>query len=259
MFVLPDNPYVFQPQVALHLGLGSSLAYKEPEIAIESLQHRGFQVHCMESTELLIDAQCFLAIGDRYQVLSFRGTEGDSIADWLQNLDVRKIGWIKGKVHCGFEDEWESLRKRIQEKLCPRRPLLITGHSKGAAEATLAATELFLTGFNVAGLYTFGSPRVLDWEAAEYFNSLALAEKAYRCFHSNDLVPRVPIAFRFKHVGRPIYLREYRESWKSKKIKTWIENPSFWQLAHYQWTSYFFDGIEDHDIINYIRCLRHSG
>lgn len=242
----------------MHLGLGSALAYQAKTDIQKTLEPQGFRVHWFSQESGFLDVQCYLAQTDAYQVLAFRGTEVDKLADWLKNLDVRKAAWIAGKAHRGFQNEWEAVRLGIQQTACPFTPLLVTGHSKGAAVATLAAAELAVSNFNVAGLYTFGSPRILDRKAAAWFTSLPISLRTWRMFHSNDIVPRVPTALRFRHVGTPVYLRELRSEWGERKVQTWLESPGFWQLVHYQWTSYFFDALEDHEMINYIRCLRAS-
>lgn len=49
-------------------------------------------------------------------------------------------------------------------------PLFITGHSLGAAQATIAAYELAVLGFNVAGVVTIASPRVGNKVFADAWN-----------------------------------------------------------------------------------------
>jgi predicted lipase len=61
----------------------------------------------------------------------------------------------------------------------PNAPFLVTGHSLGAAIATLTAAHL-LADFNVnpasVSLYTFGSPRVGDRAFADWFDGFGIAE-----------------------------------------------------------------------------------
>jgi hypothetical protein len=62
-------------------------------------------------------------------------------------------------------------------------PLLVTGHSLGAALATLAAVDLLPD-----KLITFGSPRVGDANLAGWFNQIAV----HRFVNCCDVVGRVP-------------------------------------------------------------------
>lgn len=73
----------------------------------------------------------------------------------------------------------------------------MTGHSQGAALATLAADRYG----NVQGVYTFGSPRVGDIEfKADFFIN------TYRFVNNNDLVSRLPLAPIYYHVGELRYI-----------------------------------------------------
>jgi hypothetical protein len=61
-------------------------------------------------------------------------------------------------------------------------------------------------------LYTFGSPKVGDYEFARQFTRRAysLGASLMRFRHGNDAVTRIPIdtyfVFDFKHVGTPVYI-----------------------------------------------------
>ena len=91
-------------------------------------------------------------------VLAFRGTEL-ILGDWITILRARQVAWAEGgRVHGGFADGlaavWSDLAPRLAA--APGRRLY-TGHSLGAALATLAATRE-----RPHALYTYGSPRVGD-------------------------------------------------------------------------------------------------
>ena len=73
----------------------------------------------------------------------------------------------------------------------------MTGHSLGAALATLAADRYG----NVQGLYTYGSPRVGDRNFKEDFNV-----NAYRFVNNSDIVTKVPPAGTYLHVGELKYI-----------------------------------------------------
>ncbi len=76
--------------------------------------------------------------------------------------------------------------------------LLITGHSLGAALATLLASQ-----HQPTALYTFGSPRVGDTRFVETLQSV----DNHRYVDCCDIVTRVPLpVMGYDHVGVPEYI-----------------------------------------------------
>jgi hypothetical protein len=105
------------------------------------------------------DAQAFATtIPGKAAFVSFRGTQADKWRDLVSDVDFLPIAWGgPGKVHGGFWKAYASLREPVAAWVAeqPTLPLVITGHSLGAAMATLMAAE-----HPEAELVTFGSPRV---------------------------------------------------------------------------------------------------
>ena len=166
------------------------------------------------------DTQAFIFRTDEFMVLAFRGTQ--EIGDWntnlnteLRNFTIRKkgittISSYRGKVHKGFFLGWADIERPVLAKLefwrkknngIPLPPLLITGHSLGGALATMAAASLLENGFTVAGLYTFGQPRVGDRAFIRQLDE-NLANKVFRFINNNDVVPHVPPPFSFRNPMR---------------------------------------------------------
>src|SRR5262249_34460233 len=79
---------------------------------------------------------------------------------------------IGGRAHLGFtallDEVWERVNAEARA-LLPGRQLYLTGHSLGGALATLAAYRFQKAGVPVAGVFTFGSPRVFDEELARQY------------------------------------------------------------------------------------------
>lgn len=119
----------------------------------------------------------------------------------------------------------KSLQQSITETLIhlpPTAKIFVTGHSFGAALATLATIHIASqTAFKQPILYTFGSPRVGDAIFANQFKHL----EHYRIANSEDFVPAIPISIGklsklftsilfkqiYQHVGEPLYFTKHEE------------------------------------------------
>lgn len=123
------------------------------------------------------------------KVLAFRGTESRSIRDLMTDLNTGpKTFPLGGKVHKGFFDAYQTVKARIDSRLeAHSGPLLITGHSLGAALATIAAVY-----HPPAALITFGSPRTGDADFAAHLQSLVDRGAVRRYVNCCDVVARVP-------------------------------------------------------------------
>lgn len=190
------------------------------EMSHEGFTHFDFFDH--------MGTQSFIAGKSDLIIMSFRGTEVDSIQDIAADLRIRKIGApLAGKAHRGFIAAlmavWDDFNlpgggkfigmehslKRMRKDLNGGSPALwITGHSLGAALATLAAGFLLEEGRPIQGVYTFGCPRVGDHDFVMALNA-RLNGRNYRLVNNNDIVTRVPPrSFGYDHAGEFWYLSE---------------------------------------------------
>jgi pimeloyl-ACP methyl ester carboxylesterase len=122
-------------------------------------------------------------------IVAFRGTEQDP-TDIATDLRAWLKPWDKGgRVHEGFRDAFRAIWPQIESWLKEHSGALnFTGHSLGAALATLAA------GMSPASrLITFGSPRVGDTDFVETLRGVEIARYVDCC----DIVCQVPP----EHVG----------------------------------------------------------
>ena len=193
----------------------------------------------------------FLDSSDRL-VIVFRGTESDQPSDLVADAKV----WATssdtvGIVHTGFKQELDKLWPQISDYLLsmPDTHIVITGHSLGAAMATLCASRLTQAGHSIE-LYTFGSPRVGDADWANQFNAI----NAYRFVNNNDLVTQVPVFQDYIHVGSLCYI-DYDgniisdctpEQRDQDRRKSWLRALSKGQL---------FDELYDHSMEKYIQRI----
>ncbi|HEU4655275.1 MAG TPA: lipase family protein [Steroidobacteraceae bacterium] len=130
-----------------------------------------------------------------FAILVFRGTEQE-IEDLLHDADTWPVPAFgnSAAVHRGFKralnSVWTPIEAALKSIDCP---LFYTGHSLGAALATLAAVRR-----TPSAVYTFGSPRVGDARLAAKLQHVPI----YRVVHGKDIVTTVPPELLgFRHVG----------------------------------------------------------
>ena len=149
-----------------------------------------------------------------HNILVFRGTQTQ--AEWLKNLNaaqqtyVAPSGQVYGDVHEGFlqltREQIEPSLSEVAQQLDPTIPCYITGHSLGAAIATLAAFEIVQATPQLKDqiqLYTYAGPRVGSPAFAKKHNQLI--PNAYRIVNLGDSVPLVPpvtLGKSYVHIGQ---------------------------------------------------------
>ncbi|KAJ5318141.1 hypothetical protein N7508_002649 [Penicillium antarcticum] len=158
-----------------------------------------------ESTEFG-DVAGFLAADqtNNLLVLSFRGSR--TLSTWIANLDFGLTDASSlcsdCEVHSGFWKSWETVADDLTVKIKAALStysgytLVLTGHSFGAAVATLGGTVLRNAGYELE-LYTYGQPRLGNEALATYITNQGTV---YRVTHTDDVVPKLPPAsFGFSH------------------------------------------------------------
>jgi hypothetical protein len=148
---------------------------------------------------------CFYGETDNDAILAFRGTLPPSVvaedpdefisvvSDWLGDAKIRLVQGenLPGRVHKGFLESLDALWPDVQVFTADaRKPLCVTGHSKGGALVFLASCRLSITGTKPLTVQTFASPRVGDADFATAFN--AEFPHACRVEYRDDLVPHLP-------------------------------------------------------------------
>ncbi|MDQ0192824.1 hypothetical protein J2T20_001173 [Paenibacillus wynnii] len=129
-------------------------------------------------------------------IVAFRGTS--STTDWISDIiaSQKSFKYIKEDclTHRGFTDIYSTARNGILSaltKLSTDKTLYITGHSLGAALATLCAVDIAAnTAYSSPNLFTFGSPRVGDPAFAKAFTKYV--RNSYRIANPFDVVTHAP-------------------------------------------------------------------
>jgi triacylglycerol lipase len=207
-------------QNAEFLGRAARLAYDDPMSIDKTL--RSWKMELVRYFDNQ-GTQAYLARSDQTCILAFRGTQPNMIRDWLSDLDAHQVNGPVGKVHEGFLcalhyiwlDVWKTLQKERG-----MRSLWITGHSLGGALAVLATAKLrFEKAQPISGLYTFGQPRVGDFEFCSRFDQ-GFGSNTFRFVNFQDIVPRVPLRLmNYYDLGTFQYFNE--QKWEP--AKTWGE------------------------------------
>ncbi|MEZ4862525.1 MAG: lipase family protein [Caldilineaceae bacterium] len=158
----------------------------------------------------------YMAVAQDHLIIAIRGSgEPD---DWRNNLRYwQEAYWLGGYVHAGFATAARGLTRTILAEL-QRTPTLyknkalwLTGHSSGGTIAIIVAQELAVADVAVAGIYTYGAPKVGD---LNYARSYKLREQLHAFVTLGDFVPALPPHWliregwhfqvqRYVHVSKP--------------------------------------------------------
>jgi hypothetical protein len=147
-------------------------------------------------------------------VLAFRGTlppgspnHEQTIRDWFNDFHALLVpaNGISGLVHEGFwkalDSLWPRLSREVTDQLAGRK-LYITGHSKGAGMANLAAMRFAAEKGIKAIVRTFAGPHPGSEAFARGYNATILDSIRYE--YADDIVPHVPPSLPFRHMFQTV-------------------------------------------------------
>jgi triacylglycerol lipase len=192
-----QNPFDARPlrlgrRNAWWLADAALLAYWGPADALPRFQAAGFV-----KTEFVdvSGVQCYVAWTDDFIVVAFRGTQPNQFSDVFDDALFGFVPWSRpaALVHAGFKGALDRVWKRLTAVLAPlvgSRTTWFTGHSLGAALATLAADR---SEFDSC-VCTLGSPRVGNEAFATAFNA-RFGNRSLRYVSDADIVTHVPPPF----------------------------------------------------------------
>lgn len=175
----------------------------------------------------------------KVRVLAFRGTNADDPSDISTDAEAVLVPLARDgrenvdvRVHLGFQNALDSIRGKIMRWLHdhPAAMTVFTGHSLGAALATLAACLC-----DEARVITFGSPKVGDDAFAQMLSRRNIVRYVDCC----DMVCQVPPPLLgYSHAGTQIYINRFGEIDASANEDT-MENDQakarLSYLARYAW------------------------
>ncbi len=197
--------------------------------------HTVCAVHTGAQALVCRDADCDI-------IVAFKGSS--TPRDFLEDAEAWRTRWIwphgesetrPVEVHHGFLADFEEISVDVVSQvkallaLKPAAQIYITGHSLGGALAIPCALEFARQGLPVAGVFTFGQPRVGNAAFAALYNGAlvsrpgasaaatntpgqetgapTLKSVTFRIVNQNDIVPRLPGWLAgYRHCGQEIFL-----------------------------------------------------
>lgn len=152
-------------------------------------------------------------------VISFRGTVATNFLNWWSDLSSVQLvetelcqprGCMVGK---GFLQAYEGLREGVVNSVkslrhaVPGAQITVTGHSLGAALATLCAMDLHSIDIAASKVFNYGCPRLGNSVMYEFYKTTVAGTK-WRVTHARDPVIHLPTQ------------------------TPWARNTSFWHTAN---------------------------
>ncbi|MBK1879439.1 lipase family protein [Pelagicoccus mobilis] len=264
--LVTESPRLFSAANASMLAQSSMLAYvTEQDFITETFAEIGY-----DSTEFFDREGTFayLAEDERNIIVSFRGTESADRIDYLTDARfIQKDFTIHGKAHSGFilalskveSQILYSIKKRTSD--APDKKVWLTGHSMGAALATLFAIKY---PEEVDAVYAIGSPRTVNKALAQHWHERL---PLFRIVNNNDLVTRVPSPPFYQHIGPTYFLTSEGQLIidppKSRKWKDRLKGHGQFarRLIEEHWAQADFSAIPsdyfvDHSPLFYVEALQ---
>ena len=242
----------FDPQNARFLCAASADAYATESPPPEST------LRCEAAdTHVCIQRRVSYSVGESggEMIIAFRGTA--DLRNALTDMDCKLIHADGYRVHRGFHEAVAAIDASLTAALgdVSGMRLWITGHSLGGALAELWTLRAIERGLEIAGVYTFGQPRVGDAAFAACYNSV-LEPCTFRVVHGDDVVPRVPwLLGRYRHAGGEIFFPD-------PTSPTWIANCPWWRKLMFDVAAVTGDlragrigALDSHHISNYLALL----
>lgn len=243
----------FFPEQAWFFARCSELAYLDPKEGVPAFAELGFEATFIDVN----GSQAYWLKNDDDLVIVCRGTEPTEFKDIASDLKAAPVASSQGikYVHKGFKESVDNIWPDLHElanDYGKTRTVWCTGHSLGAAMATLVAYRLQRTDDtpNPQALFTYGSPRVGTKNYIKAIEDTGVLH--FRFVNNADIVTRVP-PWPYKHFGGMYYMNHYGN----------LRAMSWWQVTKDRWRG-FIKGIKmgevnffsNHSSTRYVKNLR---
>jgi len=178
-------------------------------------------------------------------IFAFRGTS--SFANWFNDAEFFEMpypGVSGAEVHIGFYEGYQTIASNVRaaaaklRKMFPTFPIIVTGHSLGAAVCGFTALDLAEQGFQDVRSYSFGQPRIGNAAFANHYATMV--PLTWRVVNQHDIVPHIPLP----DLGFALYHHVPRELWFANDTQHFVvcngsgEDPTCSaKLPFYEWVS----------------------
>jgi hypothetical protein len=188
-----------------------------------------------------------------YQVVTIRGTanfaNAEEDAEYLPVFND-KLGIY---LHKGFDQDSTAIYQQLKPRLDKNKPVRITGHSLGAAIATVLMMHLDTDGYSLEASVNFGQPKLTNGDGVARFAHLPMT----RVVDENDVVPMLPattlldsIHGIYTHLGPEVVLLEgVYYAFQDARQSTAEAKGSFWRNLPQA-------SIEAHKMDHYLNNIR---
>jgi hypothetical protein len=181
-----------------YLAYATSETFAVDQLRMAGLEGAAFGFERDEPPHILV------AHNDDVVVIAFRGTSIESLADVLADSLFFPAISGSGLVHSGFQSAllsggvWNEVQSHVRN-IAGTQLIWFTGHSLGAALATIARRNYRDPNGRQCALYTYGSPRVGD----EVIFCSNYPAHVYRVVNDQDVIPHIPTPPVYGHAGTP--------------------------------------------------------
>lgn len=174
----------------------SWLVHQDESTIVSNLEAMGFE----DVSLFAPDSQGYRAMAARLGgvgFVAFRGSEStlDTLEDaFFVASRAQRDDPFKGRMHTGFYWHYRNIYKELGPLLDQWQQQQVQtyyiGHSLGGTAAQLTALKRQSKGDRIAGLYTYGQPRVGDEEFLEYSNASGIPY--FRIEIERDITSQLP-------------------------------------------------------------------
>lgn len=204
----PINTRTFPTQAHLFAKI-SELAYLDPPEGQARFAELGFLSEFIDHH----GSQAYWLHNDTDLIIVCRGTEPTEFKDIAADLRITPVKSSQGIsfVHAGFKDSVDNIWDQLSAKAVKygkHRTIWCTGHSLGAAMATLVAYRLHRSDNlpSPKALFTYGSPKVGTEDYIKAIQDSGLLH--FRFVNNADIVTRVP-SWPYHHFGGMYYMNHW--------------------------------------------------
>ena len=225
-------------------------AYEKPDVIKTKFPNTVFV-----KTLKKIDVQYFIETfkKDKLHVISVRGT--NNLKNFKQDVEYiptknKKLGIY---VHKGFDRDTSRILRDILPRLNKDYAVKVTGHSLGAAIASLLMINLHEEGFQIRPSVNFGQPKFTNKKGAKKYKFLPLL----RVVNENDLVPLVPpVTLIDSTHGRYVHFKPEVILLDGTKYVYLDDHDASRTLPGSFWLNIEHASVENHFMDNYLKDIK---